>query len=86
VSDLLYGFVFGTWYWCGSFSAKSAKVGLSRSMSQIFFSRPPAFDFFLARNGRANVAEEFEMREAEDFIPRCESGGEPLAMFDHSRL
>src|SRR5260370_4055288 len=49
-----------------------------------FLFSPPAFDFFLARNGRANVAEEFEMHEAEDFIPRCESKGEPLAMFDHS--
>jgi hypothetical protein len=51
-----------------------------------FLFPPPAFDFFLARNGRANVAEEFEMHQAEDFIPRCEPGGEPLAMFDHSRL
>jgi hypothetical protein len=51
-----------------------------------FLFPPPGLDFFLPLNGGANVAEEFEMHEAEDSVPRRESGDEPLAMFDYSRL
>ena len=51
-----------------------------------FLFPPTAFDFFLSGDGCANVREKLEVDQAEDSVPGCESGDEPLAMFDHARL
>jgi hypothetical protein len=51
-----------------------------------FLFTPPSLDFFLARNGVANVAEYLEVDQAKDAVSRRESWNEPLAMFDHSAL
>jgi hypothetical protein len=47
---------------------------------------PPTVDFLLAWNRVANIAELFEVDEAKNSIPRCESGNEPPAMFDDSAV
>jgi hypothetical protein len=49
-----------------------------------FLLAAPTYDFLFARNGVLNVAEGFEVDEAEDSIASGETWDETLAMFDHS--
>src|SRR2546425_8126026 len=49
-----------------------------------FLFTAPAFNFFLARDRVADVAESFKMHQTKDSVANCESGYEALAMFDHS--
>lgn len=46
----------------------------------------PSLDFFLSRDGEADVAEHFEMHEAGDSIAVGESGDESEAMLGHAAL
>ncbi len=51
-----------------------------------FLFTAPSLDPLLARNRAANVAEHFDVDQAKNPVPRCESGNESLAMFGHSAL
>jgi len=49
-----------------------------------FLFTAPGFDFFFASDGILNVAEGFEVDEAENPVASGEAWNETLAMFDHS--
>jgi hypothetical protein len=49
-----------------------------------FLFAAPTFDFLFAGDGVLNVAEGFEVDEAEDAVTGSEAWDETLAMFDHS--
>jgi hypothetical protein len=49
-----------------------------------FLFTAPALDFFLSRDGVANVPESLEVDQTKDPVAGCEARNEPLAMFEQS--
>jgi hypothetical protein len=84
VRDLLLGF--DGWVSVREGSRQVFPRGVVQFDQSDFLFAPPGLDFLLACNGSVNVAEVFDVNQAEDLVPRSEPRNETLAVFEESFL